>query len=144
MTCRPSMRFTSTPRTRPCWRIRVIWSPGWSEPFNLASTKLSCPNCGEPARASRRKTTTAPGEPVVIKHRYSAMHNTELDAILKRHGIRSLLLSGISTDTCVESLACQFSFPLKPCRMVLSAVWFVRSRRMSCRHADPGRDRSTN
>ncbi|HEY7297052.1 MAG TPA: isochorismatase family cysteine hydrolase [Xanthobacteraceae bacterium] len=45
----------------------------------------------------------APGEPVVIKHRYSAMHNTELDAILKRQGIRSLLLSGISTDTCVES-----------------------------------------
>jgi ureidoacrylate peracid hydrolase len=45
----------------------------------------------------------APGEPVVIKHRYSAMHSTELDAILKRHGIRSLLLSGISTDTCVES-----------------------------------------
>jgi ureidoacrylate peracid hydrolase len=43
------------------------------------------------------------GEPVVIKHRYSAMHNTELDFILKRHGIRSLLLSGISTDTCVES-----------------------------------------
>ena len=39
----------------------------------------------------------------MIKHRYSAMHNTELDAVLKRHGIRSLLLSGISTDTCVES-----------------------------------------
>ena len=45
----------------------------------------------------------AAGEPIVIKHRYSAMHNTELDIILKRHGIRSLLLSGISTDTCVES-----------------------------------------
>ncbi|MET0629830.1 MAG: isochorismatase family cysteine hydrolase [Xanthobacteraceae bacterium] len=43
------------------------------------------------------------GEPVVIKHRYSAMHKTELDAILKRHGICSLLLSGIATDTCVES-----------------------------------------
>ncbi len=45
----------------------------------------------------------APGEPVVIKHRYSAILNTELDAVLKRHGIRSLLLTGISTDTCVES-----------------------------------------
>ena len=45
----------------------------------------------------------APGEPVVIKHRYSAILNTELDAILKRRGIRSLLLTGISTDTCVES-----------------------------------------
>jgi ureidoacrylate peracid hydrolase len=46
-----------------------------------------------------------PGEPVVIKHRYSAMINTELDRLLKQHGIRSLLLTGVSTDTCVESTA---------------------------------------
>ncbi len=45
----------------------------------------------------------APGEPVVIKHRYSAILNTELDTVLQRHGIRSLLLTGIATDTCVES-----------------------------------------
>jgi ureidoacrylate peracid hydrolase len=45
----------------------------------------------------------APGEPVIIKHRYSAMLRTELDAVLKRHGIDSLLLTGIATDTCVES-----------------------------------------
>jgi ureidoacrylate peracid hydrolase len=44
-----------------------------------------------------------PDEPVVIKHRYSAMINTGLDALLKRHGIRSLLLTGVATDTCVES-----------------------------------------
>jgi ureidoacrylate peracid hydrolase len=43
------------------------------------------------------------GEPVVTKHRYSAMMNTELDALLKRHSIESLLLTGIATDTCVES-----------------------------------------
>src|SRR5262245_64957926 len=42
-------------------------------------------------------------EPVVIKHRYSAFANSELDDLLKRHGIRSVLLAGVSTDTCVES-----------------------------------------
>jgi ureidoacrylate peracid hydrolase len=42
-------------------------------------------------------------EPVVIKHRYSAMVDPELDTLLKRHGIRSLLLTGVATDTCVES-----------------------------------------
>src|SRR5262249_52015640 len=42
-------------------------------------------------------------EPVVIKHRYSAFASSELDDLLKRHGIRSLLLAGVSTDTCVES-----------------------------------------
>ena len=45
----------------------------------------------------------APGEDVVIKHRYSAIINTGLDALLKKRGIRSLLLAGVSTDTCVES-----------------------------------------
>jgi ureidoacrylate peracid hydrolase len=44
-----------------------------------------------------------PDEPVVVKHRYSAFANTELDRLLKRRGIRSLLLTGVSTDTCVES-----------------------------------------
>ena len=44
-----------------------------------------------------------PDEPVVTKHRYSAMINTELDALLKRWGKTSLLLSGVATDTCVES-----------------------------------------
>jgi ureidoacrylate peracid hydrolase len=44
-----------------------------------------------------------PGEHVVVKHRYSAMVNTELPNILVQHGIRSLLLTGIATDTCVES-----------------------------------------
>ena len=41
----------------------------------------------------------------MIKHRYSGVINTELDSVLKRHGIKSLLLTGISTDTCVESTA---------------------------------------
>src|SRR5215468_709291 len=44
-----------------------------------------------------------PNEPVVIKHRYSAFANSELDDLLKRRGIRSLLLAGGATDTCVES-----------------------------------------
>ena len=44
-----------------------------------------------------------PNEPVVIKHRYSAFANSQLDDLLKRHGIRSLLLTGVATDTCVES-----------------------------------------
>jgi ureidoacrylate peracid hydrolase len=43
------------------------------------------------------------GELVVIKHRYSAFVGTGLDALLRRRGVRSLLLTGVSTDTCVES-----------------------------------------
>jgi ureidoacrylate peracid hydrolase len=46
-----------------------------------------------------------PDEPIVIKHRYTGMINTELPALLQRRGIRSLLMTGVSTDTCVESTA---------------------------------------
>jgi ureidoacrylate peracid hydrolase len=46
-----------------------------------------------------------PGEPVVIKHRYSGMIGTELDSILKKHGVQSLLMAGVATDTCVEGTA---------------------------------------
>lgn len=46
-----------------------------------------------------------PGDEVVIKHRYSGVINTELDAVLKRHGVKSLLMTGVATDTCVESTA---------------------------------------
>jgi ureidoacrylate peracid hydrolase len=46
-----------------------------------------------------------PGEPVVIKHRYSAMIDTTLDSVLKQHGIKSLLMTGVATDTCVEGTA---------------------------------------
>jgi ureidoacrylate peracid hydrolase len=45
----------------------------------------------------------APDEPVVIKHRYSAFARTRLDELLRARGIESLLLTGVSTDTCVEA-----------------------------------------
>jgi len=47
----------------------------------------------------------ADGEAVVVKHRYSAILGSNLLDVLKERGIRSLLLTGIATDTCVESTA---------------------------------------
>lgn len=47
----------------------------------------------------------AADEAVVIKHRYSAVPNTELVSLLEQRGIRSLLFAGVATDTCVESTA---------------------------------------
>jgi ureidoacrylate peracid hydrolase len=46
-----------------------------------------------------------PGEPVVTKHRYSAFHNTDLDSILRAHGIRTIVLTGVATNVCVETTA---------------------------------------
>lgn len=46
-----------------------------------------------------------PGDPVVTKHRYSAFHNTDLDTILRANGIRTIVLTGVVTNVCVETTA---------------------------------------
>mgnify|MGYP001544778211 CR=1 FL=1 len=46
-----------------------------------------------------------PGDPVVTKHRYSGFHNTDLDTILRAHGIRTIILTGVVTNVCVETTA---------------------------------------
>ncbi len=42
---------------------------------------------------------------VVIKHRYSAFINTRLDSILRSMKIDTLIMTGVSTNVCVESTA---------------------------------------
>ena len=44
-----------------------------------------------------------PDEPVVTKHHYSAFAGTPLDGILREHGIRTLVMTGVATNVCVDS-----------------------------------------
>lgn len=46
-----------------------------------------------------------PGDVIVSKHRYNAFHNTDLDLILRSNGIRTVLLTGVVTNVCVETTA---------------------------------------
>ncbi len=46
-----------------------------------------------------------PGEMVFEKSRYSAFMHTDLKQILEAKGIQSLLMTGVSTNVCVESTA---------------------------------------
>lgn len=45
------------------------------------------------------------GETVIRKHRYSAYLDTALDAELRRRGIETVVLAGVTTNCCVESTA---------------------------------------
>jgi ureidoacrylate peracid hydrolase len=44
-------------------------------------------------------------DPIVTKHRYSGFYNTELDTVLRVHGIRTLILTGVATNVCVATTA---------------------------------------
>jgi len=46
-----------------------------------------------------------PSERIVIKHRYSAFINTDLNTVLKAKGIESVLVTGVATNVCVETTA---------------------------------------
>jgi ureidoacrylate peracid hydrolase len=46
-----------------------------------------------------------PTEPVVVKHRFDAFLNTDLETILRAHGTRTIVLTGVATDICVETTA---------------------------------------
>ena len=45
------------------------------------------------------------GEKVVLKHRYSAFYNTDLETVLRCLKIEDLVISGIMTNMCCESTA---------------------------------------
>ena len=44
-----------------------------------------------------------PDNIVLYKHRYSGFYETDLDSVLKRHAIKSLIFTGCTTSVCVES-----------------------------------------
>jgi ureidoacrylate peracid hydrolase len=46
-----------------------------------------------------------PSERVVVKHRYSAFINTDLNTVLNARGIESVLVCGVATNVCVETTA---------------------------------------
>ncbi|MBW6399316.1 cysteine hydrolase [Roseomonas sp. HJA6] len=45
----------------------------------------------------------APGEALLVKHRYSAFRDTGLQVLLRANGISTLVFGGVTTNCCVES-----------------------------------------
>ena len=45
----------------------------------------------------------APGEPIVDKPGKGAFHATDLDSLLRNHGIKQLVVCGVTTEVCVNT-----------------------------------------
>lgn len=48
-----------------------------------------------------------PDEVIVTKHRYGAFESTDLDLVLRSRGIRTVVMTGVATNVCVETTARQ-------------------------------------
>jgi ureidoacrylate peracid hydrolase len=59
----------------------------------------------DPRNEDFYQITPEPDDIVLRKHRYSAFIGTPLDAILRASGIKTLILTGVATNVCVESTA---------------------------------------
>ncbi len=58
---------------------------------------------GSPESEIPAEIAPLPGEKVIIKHRYSAFYNTDLETVLRCFKIEDLVISGIMTNMCCES-----------------------------------------
>lgn len=60
---------------------------------------------GSPESEVHAELAPLPGEKLVLKHRYSAFYNTDLETVLRCLGVEELVVSGIMTNLCCESTA---------------------------------------
>ncbi len=63
---------------------------------------------------------------IISKNRYSAFYNTELDLILKRLGVKEVVITGVMTNICCESTARDAFFRDYMVRFVADATGSVK------------------
>jgi ureidoacrylate peracid hydrolase len=60
---------------------------------------------GSPGSEIHNELAPLPNEKVVLKHRYSAFYNTDLETVLRCLKVEDLVITGIMTNMCCESTA---------------------------------------
>ena len=60
---------------------------------------------GSPESEIHPDLAPKPGEKIVLKHRYSAFYNTDLETVLRCLKVEDIVISGIMTNLCCESTA---------------------------------------
>jgi nicotinamidase-related amidase len=80
-------------------------SPAWMERMRRrgANARAESDVCREGSvGAAFFGPTPAPGETAISKTRYSAFFGTDLDAVLRRRGVDTLVVCGLTTECCVD------------------------------------------
>ena len=89
--------------------VRVGFSPDYREcpansPIFSAARKNGVFKLGEWGTQVHPDLGQQPGDIDIVKHRVSPFHGTNLDVILRTHGVRRIYCSGISTNAVVQAV----------------------------------------
>lgn len=60
---------------------------------------------GTPESEVHHEIKPLEGEKIVMKHRYSAFYDTDLETVLRCMGVKDLVITGVMTNMCCESTA---------------------------------------
>ena len=85
--CRPPRRYADA--ARPASATPGRWAASWC--------------AARPATTSSPSSIPAPGEPVIDKPGKGAFWATDLHAILQHRGIKQLVVTGVTTEVCVNT-----------------------------------------
>lgn len=89
--------------------VRAIYdrhhmSDAMFERLHRHGTRLYCQS-DDPASGFYPGLEPHAGEPEVVKHRFDAFYDTELDLTLRAWGVKTVILAGLVTHGCVDSTA---------------------------------------
>src|ERR1700730_11112747 len=92
--------------TGPNWYLSELWLEHAQRRRNGAY--LTIPVCEPNAwNGDFYEIKPLPDEAIVTKHRYGAFEGSDLDLVLRSQGIRTVVMTGVATNVCVETTARQ-------------------------------------
>jgi ureidoacrylate peracid hydrolase len=92
--------------TGPNWYLSEVWLEQAKRRRNGAY--VDYPVCEPNAwNGDFYRVRPKPDEVIVTKHRYGAFEGSDLDLVLRSQGVRTVIMTGIATNVCVETTARQ-------------------------------------
>ena len=102
----PCVWIRNVYNTGPNWYLSEVWLEQAQR--RRRGAYLSIPVC-EPNHWNGDffQIMPLPDEVIVTKHRYGAFESSDLDLVLRSRGIRTVVMTGVATNVCVETTARQ-------------------------------------
>jgi ureidoacrylate peracid hydrolase len=102
----PCVWIRNVYNTGPNWYLSEVWLEQAQR--RRRGAYLSIPVCEPNAwNGDFFQIRPLPHEVIVTKHRYGAFESSDLDLVLRSQGIRTVIMTGVATNVCVETTARQ-------------------------------------